>query len=73
MKVSRRSVLALAGAGVAFPNAIEAQAPPPVSATEGAADPVAVAREENRQAAETLAKFEIAMSTEPAFIFRASS
>jgi hypothetical protein len=33
-------------------------------------DKLAAAREENRRSAENLAKFEIPMSTEPAFIFR---
>ena len=72
MKLSRRGLLVLAGSSAALSQAI-AQAPPaPPPATESAAkpDPLAAAREENRRSAETLAKFEIPMSTEPAFVFR---
>jgi hypothetical protein len=60
-------MLALAGAGAALSQAA-AQTPAPQPETKP--DPVTAAREENRRAAETLAKFEIPMSTEPAFIFR---
>ena len=66
MKLSRRSMLALAGTGVAL-------AQPPATAPappEGKPDPLTTAREENRQSAEKLSKFEIPMSTEPAFVFR---
>jgi len=64
MKLSRRSMLALAGAGAAL---AQTPAAPPAAAT----DPLEKAREENRHSAESLAKFEIPMSTEPAFIFKA--
>lgn len=63
MKLSRRGILALAGAGAGL--AQQPPAPPPANP-----DPLAKAREENRRAAETLAKFDIPMSTEPAFVFR---
>ena len=58
-------MLALAGAGAAM-----AQTPSPPAAPANP-DKVAAAREENRRSAENLAKFEIPMSTEPAFTFRA--
>jgi hypothetical protein len=64
MTLTRRSLLALAGASTAL-----AQTPTPAPDT-AKPDPVAKAREENRRGAETLAKFEVPMSTEPAFIFR---
>ncbi len=63
MKLSRRSMLALTGSGVAL-----AQTPAPPAAST---DPVEKARDENRRSAENLTKFEIPMSTEPAFTFRA--
>jgi len=52
----------MAGASTAL-----AQAPQPPADKP---DPVAAAREENRRSAEALAKFEIPMSAEPAFIFK---
>jgi hypothetical protein len=67
MKLSRRGILALAGAGVA----LEAVAQTPAAPADVNADPVAKAREENRRSADKLAKFDIPMSTEPAFVFRA--
>lgn len=66
MKLSRRGMLALAGAGAALGKAA-GQTPP--AATNP--DLVEKARQDNRQSADTLAKFQIPMSTEPAFIFRA--
>ena len=66
MKLSRRSILALTGAG-----AVLAQTPAPAPNAPANPDKVAAAREENRRSAENLAKFEIPMSTEPAFTFRA--
>ena len=67
MKLSRRTILALAGAGAAL-----AQTPAaPSGASASPADALEKAREENRRSAEDLAKFDIPMSTEPAFIFRA--
>jgi hypothetical protein len=65
MKLSRRGLLALAGGGVAL-----SQVPPATPPTTGKPDPLTAAREENRRSAEILAKFEIPMSTEPAFVFR---
>ena len=70
MKLSRRGILALA---VASPvtSMVSAQNPPPATPPPDAKpDPAAAAREENRHSAETLAKFDIPMSTEPAFVFR---
>lgn len=72
MKLSRRGMLALAGAGAALSQA----APQPPSTTPAAPpatnpDPVAAAREQNRRSAEDLARFDLPMSAEPAFIFRA--
>ena len=63
MKLTRRDMLALAGSG-----ALMAQTPAPPAAP---VDLVEKAREENRHNAETLTNFEIPMSTEPAFLFRA--
>jgi hypothetical protein len=64
MKLSRRSMLALAGASAALGKA--------AAQTPAAANPdlVEKARQENRQSADTLGKFQIPMATEPAFIFR---
>jgi hypothetical protein len=70
MKLSRRSMLALAGAGAALGGTADnatAQTPPAAPKP----DPLTAAREDNRRSAETLAKFEIPTSTEPAFVFRA--
>jgi hypothetical protein len=58
-------MLALAGAGAAL-----AQSPAQTPAA-APTDPVEKARAENRESAATLTKFEIPMSTEPAFTFRA--
>ena len=67
MKLSRRGMLAMASAGAVLGKAIaQIPAAPPVANP----DPVEKARAENRRSAEILAKFEIPMSTEPAFIFR---
>lgn len=63
MKLTRRGMLALTGAGVA----LSQEPPTPAPANP---DPLAKAREDNRRSAETLTKFEIPMSTEPAFSFR---
>ena len=62
MKLSRRGVLALAGAGMA---ALKAQSPPALPA-----DRLATARENNRKGADKLAQFAVPMSTEPSFVFR---
>lgn len=67
MKLSRRGMLVLAGASALG----TAAAQPPAQPPDANPDPLTKAREENRHSAENLAKFEIAMSTEPAFIFRA--
>lgn len=69
MKLSRRTMLALAGAGTAL--AQTPAAPPPAASSTAPADPLEKAREENRHSAESLAQFAIPMSTEPAFVFRA--
>jgi len=70
MKLSRRSLFALAGAGAAI---AQTQTPPPApSAGPENPDPkVAAAREENRRAAQRLGAFEIPIETEPAVVFRA--
>jgi len=61
-------MLALAGAGAVLAQTpAQTPATPPTTPT----DPVEKAREENRHSVENLAKFEIPMSTEPAFTFRA--
>jgi hypothetical protein len=66
MKLSRRGILALAVASQAI-----AQTPQPAVQPAGTKpDPLAAAREENQHNAEALAKFDIPMSTEPAFVFR---
>lgn len=62
MKISRRSWLALTTAAMA-------QTPAPAPATP--AERLDKAREDNRQSAGKLSKFDIPMSTEPAFLFRA--
>ena len=65
MKLSRRSILALAGAG-----AVQAVAQTTSQTAAPNPDPVAKAREDNAHGAEVLTKFEIPMSAEPAFTFR---
>ena len=67
MKLSRRNLLALAGAGVAA--AQTTQPTPPAPSTPEAK--VASARDDNRKSAERLTGFEIPIETEPAFSFRA--
>jgi hypothetical protein len=62
-------MLAFAGASAAMAPAI-AQTPAPQPPPAAKPDPLAAARDENRRSAETLAKFPVPMSTEPAFIFR---
>jgi hypothetical protein len=63
-KLSRRGLLALAGASAAL-GPLAAQVPAPANL-----DPVEKARQDNRRSAENLNKFQIPMSTEPAFVFR---
>ncbi len=67
MKITRRKLaaaaLASAGLGVAH-----AQAPPPPAQPE---DLNAAAKEQARKNTEALAKFDVPVSTEPAFQFRA--
>lgn len=63
MKLSRRSLLALTGASVMA----QTTAPPPPTP----ADRLEKARADNLQNAEKLTDFQIPMSTEPAFVFRA--
>lgn len=66
MKLSRRGVLALAGAGMA---ALKAQTPATPPATSPA-DRLATARENNSKGSQKLTQFAIPMSTEPSFVFR---
>jgi hypothetical protein len=68
MKLSRRNMLALTGAGAGLYQAI-AQTPP--AAPAAPTDLLEKARQDNRRGAENLTRFEIPMSTEPAFTFRA--
>jgi hypothetical protein len=70
MILSRRNLLALAGTGAVLAEAAaQTQTPPPKPSTPE--ERVAAAREDNRRSAERLAKFDIPISTEPAFLFRA--
>lgn len=64
MKLTRRGMLALAGASAAL---AQLPAPPPAAANP---DLLEKAREDNRRAAGVLAKFDLPMATEPAFTFR---
>jgi len=64
----KKSITRRALAGALFTTAVAAQAPP--SASSGA-DDLQTARDENRHAAEALAKVAIMMETEPAFHFSA--
>jgi len=66
MTLSRRNILALAGAAAV--GKAMAQAPTPSDAKP---DPLATAREDNRKSAESLNQFAIPMSTEPSFVFKA--
>jgi hypothetical protein len=65
MKLSRRGVFALAGAGVLAAPAL-AQAQTQATPTR---DALAAARDANRKSGEKLAQFAIPMSAEPAFVF----
>jgi hypothetical protein len=66
MKMTRRRL----GAAVLAPAAMLAQAPaPPIPATPE--QERAAVKEQNRRNAETLDKFKLPMSTEPAFLFKA--
>lgn len=70
MKMTRRQLAVTAlgpAAGLSAARAL-AQAPPGPAAPE---DLNAAAREQLRKTAETLARFELSMSTEPAFVFKA--
>jgi hypothetical protein len=72
MKLSRRDLLAMAGTGAVLAEAAaQAQNTPPAPAPETPEARLATAREDNRQSAERLAKFEIPITSEPAFFFRA--
>ena len=64
MKISRRELGAVAVAAVVAPSA-EPQTPAPQP------DLAQSVRDANRRNAETLAKFEIPIATEPAFEFKA--
>lgn len=68
MKLSRRNLLALAGAGVAAAQTTTQTTAPAPSTPEAK---VASARDDNRKSAERLTQFEIPIETEPAFSFRA--
>lgn len=72
MKLSRRHMLALAGAGgmlrKGMPQTPSAAQPAPPPANP---DPVAAAREQHRRGAENLSKVDLPITTEPAFLFRA--
>jgi hypothetical protein len=65
-KLTRRD---LAAAALAAPAAL-AQAPP-APAKDSPAQLLAEAREQRRRTQETLAKYKLPMSTEPAFVFKA--
>jgi len=69
MKITRRQLAATAlGPAAGFSAARSlAQAP---SGSTGPEDLNEAAREQLRKTAETLAKFELSMSTEPAFVFK---
>jgi|GEM_PF-2989313 hypothetical protein len=67
MKVTRRKALILASAGA------PALAQKPVSNPSGSPDEeVRRAREQVARAAEALEEYELPMSTEPAFVFKAT-
>ena len=68
MKLSRRNLFALAGAGVAIAQTTQPTQPSPPATPEAK---VASARDDNRRAAERLTSFEIPIETEPSFSFRA--
>ena len=70
MTLSRRNLLALAGAGMVAVEAVAQTAEPP-SAPSTPEQRLTAAREDNRKSAERLAAFDIPMSTEPALVFRA--
>lgn len=61
MKLSRRELVALAGSAATA----LAQTPAP------AADPLQTARDANKRVSDALTKFEVPVSTEPAFQFKA--
>ncbi len=63
MKLNRRQLMKAAASASAL--AARAQQPAPE------ADPTKAARDANQRNSETLAKFEVPMSTEPAFQFKA--
>jgi hypothetical protein len=67
MKITRRK-LALASLGSAVALGAAQAPPPPASPPE---DPNAAAKEQVRKNSEALAKFDLPMSTEPAFQFKA--
>jgi hypothetical protein len=62
-KITRRRLAAAALSSAAALHAVSAQAPAP--------DDLNAAREQVRKHSETLAKFDLPMSTEPAFQFKA--
>jgi hypothetical protein len=72
MRLSRRRMLVLTGAGTGLYQAMaQTPAAPPAASPIAPTDPLEKAREDNRRSADNLSKFAIPMTTEPAFIFRA--
>jgi len=70
MKITRRQLAATALAPAAGFSAARSLAQAPPGSTE-AEDLNAAAREQLHKTAETLAKFDLSISTEPAFVFKA--
>ncbi len=68
MKLSRREVVKATAVATLVGQTQVAQASPQASA---ATEATRSAREANQRASEALAKFEMPMATEPAFLFRA--
>ena len=69
MKITRRQLAATALGPAAGFSAARSQAQTPPGSTEPQ-DLNAAAREQIRKTAETLAKFDLPTSTEPAFVFK---
>jgi hypothetical protein len=65
MKLSRRDLTGLAATGLAV-QALTAQDPPAMPAPDWAK----AARDAMQRNSETMAKFEVPMATEPAFLFK---
>jgi hypothetical protein len=69
MKITRRKLAAAALAPAALLAQTPPQAPPPIPANP--AEELAAARAQNQRNSAALDKFTVAMSTEPAFQFKA--